>query len=268
MKKTKKLVFLLSLLFIICFSSYIIAETSNDPLSKDYSGPDPKALVSIPDPTPENWGVDDWNIIWLPYESFSVPYSDMNWSYTTYGYIYLTSGSSNTIASRIPLPRGAVLHGVDVHFRDISSANLTIYIGVYYNDTSPNYASIEYWTIDAAGGFQSFYHQLSSPHTIDPVYGSYSQAFYKALVYFGEQSANLSFKGLKLYYSLQVSPAPPSATFTDVPTSHIFFQYVEALAASGITTGCTATQYCPNQYVTRGQMAAFLSKALGLHWEW
>ena len=67
-------------------------------------------------------------------------------------------------------------------------------------------------------------------------------------------------------YRLQVSPAPGAATFGDVPTSHPFFQYVEALAASGITGGCGSGNYCPDAPVTRGQMAVFLSKALGLQW--
>jgi hypothetical protein len=57
------------------------------------------------------------------------------------------------------------------------------------------------------------------------------------------------------------------ASFTDVPSSHQFFREIEALAAAGITLGCTATQYCPNNSVTRAQMAAFLARALGLYWE-
>jgi len=67
-------------------------------------------------------------------------------------------------------------------------------------------------------------------------------------------------------YRLQVSPAPGTATFGDVPVSHPFFQYVEALAASGITGGCGSGNYCPDAPLTRGQMAVFLSKALGLQW--
>jgi hypothetical protein len=64
----------------------------------------------------------------------------------------------------------------------------------------------------------------------------------------------------------QVSPPPGSATFSDVPTNHVFFRFVEALVRAGITSGCAANQYCPGQPVTRGEMAAFLSIALGLHW--
>ena len=67
-------------------------------------------------------------------------------------------------------------------------------------------------------------------------------------------------------YKLTVSPSPATATFGDVPVSHPFFQYIEALAASGVTGGCGSGNYCPDAPLTRGQMAVFLSKALGLQW--
>ena len=73
--------------------------------------------------------------------------------------------------------------------------------------------------------------------------------------------------GVVVGYQLQVSPAPGAATFGDVPPSHPFFQFVEALAASGITGGCGNGNYCPDNPVTRGQMAVFLAKALGLQFE-
>ena len=80
-----------------------------------------------------------------------------------------------------------------------------------------------------------------------------------------QTGTNLGFTTARVHYKLQVSPAPGSATFGDVPTNHPFFQFVEALAASGITGGCGNGNYCPDNPVTRGQMAVFLSKALGLH---
>jgi hypothetical protein len=76
----------------------------------------------------------------------------------------------------------------------------------------------------------------------------------------------LQLQKLALSWVRQVSPAPATATFADVPTGHPFFQFVEALNASGITGGCGGGNYCPNNPVTRGQMAVFLSKALGLSW--
>jgi len=39
---------------------------------------------------------------------------------------------------------------------------------------------------------------------------------------------------------------------------------INKLAASGITTGCTATTFCPNDPVSRGQMASFLTRAVPL----
>ena len=62
-----------------------------------------------------------------------------------------------------------------------------------------------------------------------------------------------------------VSPAPATATFTDVPTTHAFFRFVEAFSRAGITGGCGGGLYCPDDPVTRGQMATFLAVAMGLH---
>ena len=64
----------------------------------------------------------------------------------------------------------------------------------------------------------------------------------------------------------QVSPAPATATFTDVPTSDFAFQFIEAFNAAGITVGCNASppQFCPDRNVTRREMAVFFAKALGL----
>ena len=71
--------------------------------------------------------------------------------------------------------------------------------------------------------------------------------------------------GAYIGYKLQISAAPSTATFGDVPTNHPYFRAIEALAASGITQGCGGGNFCPNQNVTRAEMAAFLARALGLH---
>ncbi len=54
-----------------------------------------------------------------------------------------------------------------------------------------------------------------------------------------------------------------SSPFTDIATSPFHWD-IEWLWGEGITSGCTATTFCPNDPVTRGQMAAFLSRALWL----
>lgn len=77
----------------------------------------------------------------------------------------------------------------------------------------------------------------------------------------------LRFSKANLSWRRQVSPAPDTATFDDVPPGHLFFQQIEALAGSGITSGCDADSFCPGAPLTRGQMAAFLATALGLNWD-
>jgi hypothetical protein len=98
---------------------------------------------------------------------------------------------------------------------------------------------------------------LPTPHTVDNKTNSYA-----VFVSISGGTDLTRLIGLRVFYRLDVSPAPAVATFSDVPTSHPFFRFIEALAASGITSGCGSGNYCPD---TRGQMAVFLSLGLGLH---
>ncbi|MCY4456678.1 MAG: S-layer homology domain-containing protein, partial [Acidimicrobiaceae bacterium] len=56
------------------------------------------------------------------------------------------------------------------------------------------------------------------------------------------------------------------AGFTDVDPSNNHTASINAVFAAGITTGCSQNplSYCPNQPVTRAQMATFLTRALKL----
>jgi hypothetical protein len=49
--------------------------------------------------------------------------------------------------------------------------------------------------------------------------------------------------------------------FTDVAPSNIFFRFIQKLRDLGITAGCSATQFCPDGSVTRGEMAAFIIRS-------
>jgi uncharacterized protein (DUF1800 family) len=59
-------------------------------------------------------------------------------------------------------------------------------------------------------------------------------------------------------------PAPATQRFTDVPPDNLFYAFIDQMAVRGITVGCGATTYCPNDFVTRAQMAAFLVRGFGL----
>jgi S-layer homology domain len=57
----------------------------------------------------------------------------------------------------------------------------------------------------------------------------------------------------------------PPGTFADVPCPDGFaVDYVEAIAAEGITAGCGNGNYCPTASITNAQMAVFLVKAFNV----
>lgn len=51
-------------------------------------------------------------------------------------------------------------------------------------------------------------------------------------------------------------------TFIDVPNSHWAWDHIERLAFAGITGGCGGGYYCPDDSVTRAQMAIFLERGI------
>jgi hypothetical protein len=51
-------------------------------------------------------------------------------------------------------------------------------------------------------------------------------------------------------------------SFSDVPRSQPFYVRIESLLHYGITTGCSATAYCPGDLVHRDQMAIFIAKSI------
>ena len=85
---------------------------------------------------------------------------------------------------------------------------------------------------------------------------------------YGFISENGGIGGIRIFWRRQVSAPPPTPTFNDVPNTDGARPFIDALVAAGITAGCNTTPrlYCPDKPVTRRQMAAFLARALGLHW--
>jgi hypothetical protein len=49
--------------------------------------------------------------------------------------------------------------------------------------------------------------------------------------------------------------------FSDVPPSAFGFAWIQKLYELGITNGCTVSNYCPTQSITRAQMAVFIVRA-------
>jgi len=51
-------------------------------------------------------------------------------------------------------------------------------------------------------------------------------------------------------------------SFTDVPTDHWAYAFIERMLHNGVTAGCGSSSYCPDATVSRWQMAVFLAKSL------
>jgi hypothetical protein len=49
--------------------------------------------------------------------------------------------------------------------------------------------------------------------------------------------------------------------FQDVPPAHPNFRFIQKMRDLNITIGCTANRFCPDEPLTRGQMAALLVRA-------
>ncbi|HEY7583784.1 MAG TPA: S-layer homology domain-containing protein [Acidimicrobiia bacterium] len=65
-----------------------------------------------------------------------------------------------------------------------------------------------------------------------------------------------------LVRAMELTPQT-TGPFADIATN-IHAPNINALAAAGITTGCSASAYCPDQVVSREQMATFLTRAVDL----
>jgi hypothetical protein len=81
--------------------------------------------------------------------------------------------------------------------------------------------------------------------------------------YCPEESVTRGQMAVFLVASLGGAPAACTGRFTDVPIDNPFCGFIEKLAADGITGGCSESNFCPDDPVTRGQMAVFIETALG-----
>jgi S-layer family protein len=168
----------------------------------------------------------------------------------------------NTLRAPLNLPEGALVTEMEAVFCDTSTSELFqsfVFI-------QPRMAGLTskvgpFSTNAEAPGCVDRTVVFSPPLVIDNNNNAYS-----VNILLSPHDPSIQFGSLRVGYVLQVSPAPATATFTDVPTNHPFFQFIEALAAAGITSGCNVSppMFCPDAVVTRGQMAKFLGTALGL----
>jgi hypothetical protein len=161
------------------------------------------------------------------------------------------------------VPTGALLTRVELEACDTNAAG-EIQFGLA-SGAAPGGSSANISAIVGTGatpGCAFFPVTPTSTTTISNATNNYWIFF----LYSGTLAQTTSIHAFRVYYRLQVAPAPATATFpNDVPASHPLFRFVEAMARTGITGGCGTGAYCPDAPLTRGQMAVFIATALGLN---
>ena len=240
----------------LALPALLVAQTTSDPNAID-SG---ISVTHVDGSVPETFGSQN---TYATYPAWSAIPID---STTTYGFyntgngqgIYRTGGS-NFFKLPLNLPNGAAVTKIELNYCD-TGANLIVVNFFQQQKNGPPVATNGVIQSTGTPGCTVETGLLGTPITIDNNANSYNLEFYM-----GSADNTIVLLSTRVGYHLQVSPSPAVATFTDVPTGHPFFRFVEALAAAGITGGCGSGLYCPDNPVTRGQMAVFLSLALGLH---
>jgi hypothetical protein len=217
------------------------------------------ARVATTRQAPNTFGVDAYSVTTVSATAFLPKYSTDE--YGTSGSLG-SDGALNTLEdfySSLDLPAGVLVDYIGLN--SFTDTDFALGVALYerYADGS----------IHTVGTFSSTTHGWATDYNASPFGWPHTNGSGRALILNVElaPSPNLEYFGfVEVWWRRMVSPAPGSPTFADVLPSDPGFQYIEALAASGITGGCGGGNYCPNANLTRRQMAIFLAKALGLHW--
>ena len=217
-------------------------------------------------PSVEAFGTSESTVTTVGAFGFNGFSSDFEYQGDPSGYISIDSSSGTFFGvAPVDIPTGALLESISLEACDrsaVSGLELTLYrLGPGAGEDDSYALAVISTGFAETPGCDRFVANLSPAVTIDNQ--DYS---YVAEIYDPDGSIDTKYRAVRFYWKRQISPAPETASFTDVPTDYWAFQSIEALAGSGITTGCGAGLYCPEDFVTRDQMAAFLSRALGLNW--
>jgi hypothetical protein len=173
-----------------------------------------------------------------------------------------TAISPVPFAVNLDLPDGAQLTYLELDGCDTTDAGNSVTGTLVQSDYLGNVAYSAPFLISDGSGCKAWFEDLSPSPTI-----SNFDSHYWLLAYVAsppESGGTSGLAGMIVGYRLQV-PDFTNQDFTDVPKSSPQFQFIEALSHAGITAGCGGGNYCPDNPVTRGQMAVFLAKALGLY---
>lgn len=223
----------------------------------------------------EAFGAD--NQVEVFHASRFIPHAGSPTPYSLNGYMYTLGTADVVFWTQLELPAGASVDMVCWVYYDSTTAgrwelSLIGYESAYLVG-SPYWLYFDHYEsgFSAAPGYAMTCRSLSPAVVIrnfgdlDGAAGPHYLAYVLRALTNDGAGSDLRLFGATVRWKRTVSPAPATATFSDVPVGAFGFAHVEALAASGITAGCGGGRYCPDDPITRAQLAVFLAKALGLH---
>jgi hypothetical protein len=223
--------------------------------------------VAAQEYSPNFWGLGT-NFHFVSAEEFQTASPDLHyWGHSSDGFWRLGFPLLGDCYATLRLPTGSLVTGMTVIYRDDSGQDLLVRLLQQWVTTAGTADTTQIGpTFQSSGtpGITASWMDIDPDHTILYVDGLTAQSYVIRFTAMGDSALYL--RGVIIGWNRQISPAPAVATFADVPVGAFGFQHIEALAASGITAGCGGGNFCPNDTLTRAQMAVFLAKALGLHW--
>ena len=237
---------------VLALSSSAIAQITVDP-AKPFN----PTLQQLTTPNPETYGTASEAVIAVSDMEFTPWQSATTFAYGNGKYVTFAGGS---LLAGIHLPAGASITRIELQACNLNITGLG-QLELQVKSNSGSVTALATVFQNANTGCTLTAVTLTPAHTVNNALNSYDLWFANSVL-----DGSIRIQAARVYYKLQISPDPSTATFADVPVGHPFHRFVEALVAAGITGGCGGSNYCPDAPVTRGQIAVFLSAALGLHW--
>jgi hypothetical protein len=246
------------------------------------TAPDHPAKILLPTTrlAPDEYGLQDYTVTTIGSVSFTPRSDDTSQDFGFFSAPYNTETPDNGDGFFRYGESGGNESFPSTHFEatvSVPAGAVIDFIGLEcWSGIGPDMAEVQLYLVDRydnitpIAGFQSTQHDHDTDYNSSAIGFQLVRNVHNQLVVDVETNpsggSGGSFGWVEIWWKRTVSPAPASPTFTDVPTTDPGFQYIEALAASGITAGCGGGHYCPDATLTRRQMAVFLAKALGLQW--
>jgi uncharacterized protein YkwD len=174
--------------------------------------------------------------------------------------------NNNTSASevaRVSVEGGGTLYGpLTLRGTDFTAPNQYQEFAVnfmFHSNPDDGFLTFQFWGSGSADVYIDAVSIFTAPQPItSPLIWSVPGGIYRGQGVWVRYTNGSQFSPLSEAPSVET----PEQSFGDVPDSHWAWNFVERLSAAGITGGCGNGLYCPDDPVTRAQMAVFLLRGI------